>query len=143
MDDAHSRMLDLAVELATKKGAGGLLSRSEQMIADVMWVETQVSTNGFDGWLFNTTSARMMATLHALEQIGCTAVLGIVRHALRLSGVDPSVNSDAERRKRIDALTDADRARLSDLDAAFYDAEADCMAACEAYVTSHPLDFTA
>jgi hypothetical protein len=142
MDDAQSRMLDLNVKLATKRAAGRTLSRSEHMIVDIMWIDVQVGMNGFDGWLFNTTSARMASTLEALERIGCTAVLKTVRDALRLAGVDSSVTSDAERQARIDALTDADRARLSELDGAFYRGEEDCMAACEAYVESHASDFT-
>jgi hypothetical protein len=142
MTDAQSRMLDLGAKLASKAAAGGTLSRSEQMVADLLWIDTQVSPNGFDGWLFNTSSERLAATLEALERIGCHAVLDIVRAALRLAGIDPLSMSDGEREEQMDSLSEDERKRLFKLDSAFYESVQDCMATCEAFVASHRSDFT-
>ena len=77
----------------------------------------------------------------ALEHIECLVVLDIVRRALQVSGVVPLSMSEKERRAQIESLTDQDRAGLSDLDGAFYDAVGECMSQCEAFVVSHQADF--
>ena len=133
MDDAYSAMLDLGVALAEKRAAGASLTPTEQAIADVLWIDTQVSPNGFDGWLRYTTNARMLATLAALELVGCPGVKEMVIDALAVAQIDPAATTDAQREARVNALTDYDRDRLMDVSARFYDAAEACMAACQAF----------
>jgi hypothetical protein len=89
MTDAHSEMLDLAVRLAEREAAGQPLSPAQRCVADVMWLGTQVSPNGFEGWLAYTSCERMRRTLAALAELGCTAVADAVGRALALTDVDP------------------------------------------------------
>jgi hypothetical protein len=74
MADDHSDMLDLAVRLAEREAAGQALSPPERAISDIMWIGTQVSPNGFDGWLAYTSCERVRRTLQALVQVGCTDI---------------------------------------------------------------------
>jgi len=141
VSDAHGEMLALAVKLATKAGAGKTLTASQQMVADILWVDTQVSPNGFDGWLYYTSSERIAATLHALEHLGCLPVLELVREALAIIGVDPFRMPDEQREAQLDSLVDEARDRLSEVDDRFHEAVEDCMATCQAFVESHKQEF--
>ena len=111
------------------------------MVADILWVDTQVSPNGFDGWLYYTSSERIAATLHALEHLGCLPVLELVREALAIIGVDPFRMPDEQREAQLDSLVDEARDRLSEVDDRFHEAVEDCMATCQAFVESHKQEF--
>jgi hypothetical protein len=139
--DAHSEMLDLAVKLAEEADGGRTLTPSEQIFMDVLWIDTQVSPNGFDGWLYNTSSERIADTLEALEHVGCPRVLEIVQEALAVAGVDPDKMSDKKREARMESLSEEDRERLSEVDAKFYDAVEDCMTACREFVAANQQEF--
>jgi hypothetical protein len=131
--DAHSEMLDLAVRLAEHEAAGHKLSAAERAISDIMWIGTQVSPNGFDGWLAYTPCERMCRTLEALREVGCTEVLDVVAEALAAARVDPHRMTDEERERQVDALSDDDRGRLEAADSRFYDVFEPSMEACERY----------
>jgi hypothetical protein len=136
-------MLDVAVELATKEAAGQRLSLAERAVSDIMWVDTQVSANGFDGWLYNTPNERITRTLEALDRLGCSRVADIARRALAAAGVDSQSMSDDAREERLDSLSDEDRDRLSEVDGEFYDAVEECMEICRAFVDAHKAGFGA
>jgi hypothetical protein len=121
VNDHHSDMLDLAVRLALGEASGRALTRPERQVADIMWIGTQVSPNGFDGWLAYTSSERMKGTLAALQELGCTEVLAVVQAALGVAGVDPESISDEARELIADGLTDDQRDRLAEMDRRFYD----------------------
>jgi len=127
MKDAHSAMLDLAIELSTKEATGQHLSAHEQVISDVTWLDTQIAPNGFQGWLSYTSSERMLKTLAALHTIGCSRVLALVERALRIAAIDPATMTDADREARLELLSEADARRLFALDNDFYDAVEECM----------------
>ena len=133
MGDEHSRMLALAIRLAERAAAGESLSLVERAIADIMWIDTLVSPNGFDGWLAYTSCERMRRTMQALAEIGCGDVLDVVEEALEIVGVDPHRMTDQERERRMDSLTDAERARLGNADSRFYDVFGPSMGMCERY----------
>ncbi len=46
MDDAHSRMLDIAIGLAAKAEAGVALTPTEITLSDIAWIDTQVAPTG-------------------------------------------------------------------------------------------------
>ena len=127
MKDAHSAMLDLAIELSTKEATEQRLTAHEQVIVDVTWLDTQIAPNGFQGWLSYTSSERMLKTLAALHTIGCSRVLALVERALRIAAIDPATMTDADREARLELLSEADARRLFALDNDFYDAVEECM----------------
>jgi hypothetical protein len=137
--DAHSEMLRLALALVEREGEGQRLSEAQRAISDVMWLGTQVSPNGFDGWLAYTTCARMRRTLEALAEIGSAEVASTVRAALAVAGVDPLIMGDEERQRRLDALTDADRGLLEPIDRKFHDLYEPSMLLCQRYAQEHGL----
>ena len=104
-----------------------------------MWIGTQVSPNGFDGWLAYTTCERMRATLEALAEIGALEVAESVKDALAVAGVDPRTMTDGERKRRVDALTEGDRERLEAVDRKFHDAYEPAMVLCRRYALEHDL----
>jgi Domain of unknown function (DUF4375) len=120
VSDAHTDMLALAVRLAAAEGERAL-TPAERQISDIMWIGTQVSPNGFDGWLAYTSSERMRGTLAALRELGCTEVLAVVEEALALAGVDPASMDDDKREHTVDRLTDEQRDCLALVDQRFYD----------------------
>ena len=126
-------MLDLAIRLAEREAAGRTLSAEERALSDIMWIGTQVSPNGFDGWLSYTSCERMRRTLKALEDIGCTAILAAVKDALEVSAVDPQMMSDEDRERQVNRLSDADRERLYAVDSRFYDVFEPSMGLCQSY----------
>jgi Domain of unknown function (DUF4375) len=134
MKDAHSAMLDLAIELNTKKATGQRLSTPEQVIVDVTWLDIQIAPNGFLGWLSYTSSERMLKTLAALHTIGCPPVLALVEQALLIATIDPATMSDEDREARLESLSEADARRLFALDNDFYDAVEDCMERLQGFV---------
>jgi uncharacterized protein DUF4375 len=121
MADAHSEMLELAVALATREAAGATLSAAERAVADIMWIGTQVSPNGFDGWLYYTNCERMRSTLNALEEVGFTEVAALARKALEIAAIDPGLMSDEERESAVDRMTEEGRGKLDAVDSRFYD----------------------
>jgi len=134
MANAHGAMLDLAIELATKKAAGQRLSVHEQVFVDITWIDTQVAPNGFLGWLSYTSGKRMLRTLAALRTIACYPVLALVERALLVAAIDPTTMCDADREARLDLLSEADARHLYALDDAFYDAVEDCMQRLQDFV---------
>ena len=132
-------MLELAVAIAQRDASGRLLSVAERAVADVMWIGTQVSPNGFDGWLAYTTCERMRATLEALAEMGCLEVAESVKDALAVAGVDPATMTDRERERRLDALTEGDRGRLEAVDRKFHDVYVPSMVLCQRYALEHDL----
>ena len=134
MKDAHSAMLDLAIELSTKEATGQRLSAHEQVISDVTWLDTQIAPNGFQGWLAYTSRERMLMTLAALHTIGCSRVLALVKRALLIVAIDPATMTDADREARLELLSEADARRLFALDNDFYDAVEDCMERLQGFV---------
>jgi hypothetical protein len=142
-DDPHSEMLDLGIQLSEALAAGQSLNQSQRMIADILWIDTMVSPNGLDGWLYETSSERLAATRKALAAVGCSAVAVLVDRALSLAQVMPEAMSDDERQTVLDALPDDVRDQLSELDDELYDATAECMAICRAFVRQHAADFKA
>ena len=139
VSDAHSEMLDLAVRLAERAASGQSLSGAERAISDVMWIGTQVSPNGFDGWLAYTSCERMRDTLNALVEIGCTEVADLVGEALRIAGVDPERIGDEERERLVHVLREENRERLQAVDARFYDVYESSMELCHQYAREHHL----
>ena len=133
MADDHSDMLDLAVHLAEREAAGQVLSPAERAVSDIMWIGTQVSPNGFDGWLAYTSCERMRRTLQALVQVGCTDILGVVKAALQIVGVDPERMTDDQRERRMDSLTEVEMRQLAEVDSRFYDVFEPSMALCKRY----------
>jgi Domain of unknown function (DUF4375) len=127
MGDALSAMLDLAIELHTKEATGQQLSPQERIIVDITWLDTQITPNGFQGWLCYTSCARMLRTLTALNTIGCSQVLVLVEKALLIAAIDPTTMSDEDREARLELLSEANARRLFALDNDFYDAVEDCM----------------
>jgi hypothetical protein len=85
-EDAHNAMLRLATQLEEKEAAGQQLSADEQVIADIVWIDVQVAPNGFDGWLYCTSNARMRQTLSALATVGCARVAMLVKTAMAIGG---------------------------------------------------------
>jgi|SRR5262245_9245753 len=134
MTDAHSAMLDLAIELATKEATGQHLSAREQLVADVTWLDVQIAPNGFLGWLSYTSNAGMLRTLAALDTIGCSRVLALVDKALRITAIDPAAISDADREARLDSVSEENARRLFRLDNDFYDAVEECMERLQSFV---------
>jgi Domain of unknown function (DUF4375) len=137
--DAHSEMLDLAGTLAERQAFGQPLSRPEQAMADIMWIGSQVSPNGFDGWLAYTSCERMRATLAALAEVGGTEVAGVVERALSIAGVDPKTMVDSEREGRVNAMTEEDRGRLETVDRAFHNVYEPSMELYRQYARQHHL----
>ncbi len=134
-------MCELSILVATKASKGVGLSPVEQVIDDIMWVDIQVNANGFDGWLYNNTSARMARTVDALFLAGCSTVAGIVARALSVVGLDPWTTSDSVREALLNSLKDNHRGRLSSSDGEYYDAAEGCMEACRQFVVSHRVQF--
>ena len=139
MPDAHSEMLELAVRLAGREAAGHRLSSPEQSVADILWIGTQVSPNGFDGWLAYTSCQRMERTLSALSATGCHEVAALARQALAVAGVEPSRMTDAERLARVDGMTEDDRGKLAEVDRVFYEAYPRAMDRCRRYAEQNGL----
>lgn len=137
MSDAHSTMLTLAVQLAQRAASGQTLSAAQLVISDIMWLGTQVSPNGFDGWLAYTPCARIRRTLEALSEVGCAEVAEVVRAALGVAGVDPDSMLDKERQSRVDALSEQDRERLQAIDSRFHDVYDPSMELCRRYALEH------
>jgi hypothetical protein len=134
MKDAHSAMLDLAIELTTKEATGQRLSAHEQVIVDVTWLDIQIAPSGFEGWLSYTSRKRMLRTLAVLHTIGCSHVLALVERALLIAAIDPATMSDEDREARLELLSEADARRLFALDNDFYDAVEDCMERLQGFV---------
>jgi hypothetical protein len=67
------------------------------------------------------------------------AVADAVGRALALTNVDPERDSDAERERRLDAMSDHDRERLQAIDADFYDVYEPSMELCRYYARQHGL----
>jgi hypothetical protein len=133
MSDDHSDMLDLAVRLAEREAAGRILSPAERAISDIMWIGTQVSPNGFDGWLAYTSCERIRRTLQALVEVGCTDILAVVKEALEIVAVDPERMTDEQREHRMNSLTEADMRRLAEVGSRFYDVFEPSMGLCKRY----------
>jgi hypothetical protein len=136
-------MLDLAVQLVTKEAAGRPLSQAEQALSDIMWIDIQVAPNGFDGWLYNSSSEQIRRTLEALETVGCSRVAEIVSEAIAVVGLDVHATSDNKRENRLGSISEADIDRFSKLDGEFYDAVEECMNICRAFVAAHQAQFQA
>jgi len=132
-------MLELAVRLAQDEAAGRRLSRAERAVSDIMWIGTQVSPNGFDGWLANTSCERMEGTLSALAAAGCHGVAALVREALTIAGIEPSRMTDAERERRVNGMTEDDRGKLEHVDRSFYDLYGRSMVLCRYYAEQNGL----
>lgn len=137
MSDAHSEMLDLAVTLAERQAAGHPLSPAERAVSDIMWIGTQVSPNGFDGWLMYTSCERMRGTLKGLAELGCTQVAEVVEMALKVAGVRPDSMRDDERESRVKAMTEEDRGRLEAIDGKFHQVYEPSMELCRYYARRH------
>jgi hypothetical protein len=132
-DDAHSEMLQLAVQLAEREASGQPLSVAQRVIADIMWIGTQVSPNGFYEWLACTSCERISSTLEALAEVGCLEVAEAVKAALAIADLNPQAVTEAEREPLLDALTDDIRGRLERVDWRFHEVYEASMVLCRHY----------
>lgn len=114
---------------------------AEQIVADITWLDTQVSMNGFYGWFLNTTSKRIYDTLNSLDVAGCAAMGQITRTALAVIRIEPPA-TDRLREKRLNALSEKDLERLMEIDAEFYGAVSHCIEQCRAFVRYHKDEIT-
>jgi hypothetical protein len=105
-------MLELAVRLAQRVASGHRLSPAEAAISNIMWIGTQVSPNGFDGWLAYTSCERIRDTLDAIAEVGCGEVAEVVRTALQVPGLEPQSMTDTERERLLAGMSEEDRGRL-------------------------------
>jgi len=141
MEDAYSAMGELSVLLATKASTRAELSPPEQVISDIMWLDTQVCLNGFDGWLYYTTSERIVRTVDALSIVGCSRLGEIVASALAIVRLDPRIARDSARETLLDSLPDEQRERLSKFYSQYYDAAEGSMTKCLEFVVSRRAEF--
>jgi Domain of unknown function (DUF4375) len=141
MEDAYSAMCELSVLLAMKAATRAQLSPPEQVISDIMWLDTQVCANGFDGWLYNTSSERIVGTVDGLSIVGCPRIGEIVAGAFAVVRLDPRVVRDSARETLLDSLSDEQRERLSEFDSQYYDAAEGSMTTCRAFVVSRRAEF--
>lgn len=141
IEDAQSAMCELSVLLATKAATQANLSPPEQAINDIMWLDIQVNANGFDGWLYNTPSERIVRTVEALSVVGCPTLSEIVAGALAVVRLDPRVTHDHPREALLDALSDTQREALSRFDSKYYDVAEGCMATCKKFAISRRAEF--
>jgi len=141
ISDAQTAMCELSVSLAKKAARQQTLSPPEQAINDIMWLDTQICLNGFDGWLYYTKSERIVRTVDALSTVGCSRVADTVASTLSFVRFDPRVATDRAREALLDSLSDELRQGLSRFDSEYYDAAEDCMVAYRDFVVSHQSEF--
>jgi hypothetical protein len=141
IEDAQSAMCELSVLLATKTATQAKLSPPELAINDIMWLDIPVNANGFDGWLYNTPSERIVRAVEALSVVGCSRIAEIVSGALAVVRLDPRVTRDSAGEALLDSLSDEQRQRLSKLDSEYCDAAEGCMATCKKFVLSRRAEF--
>ena len=136
-------MCELSVMIAQKSTVSSAsLSPCEQVIRDIMWIDTEVSANGFDGWLYSTQSDRIVSTVDALSRVGCTEVAGITTEAISVIGFDPSVTSDSAKEALLDLLSEEQADHLSELSDEYCDAVEGCMETCKAFVAANRASFS-
>jgi hypothetical protein len=141
IEDAYRAMCELSILLATKAATQAGLSPPERAINDIMWLDIQVNANGFDGWLYNTSSERIVRTFDALSSVGSSRVAEIVIGALVVVRLDPRCTSDRAREALLNSLSDEQRERLSKLDSDYYDAAEGSMAKCREFVVLRRAEF--
>lgn len=128
-------------EKLEKVGFDGLTD-GEKTFLCVTILRDEINNGGFDQFYFNSGGEYSVEAVGAFEKIGAADVADIVRRAnsVFLNG-QPAKDRDA-RQKELDALTEAQKNTLSQLDLEFYKYGEDIDKLLKQFVESHQNDFS-
>ncbi len=135
MPDSYSGMLEVAC-LLEEKAANGVLTREEEIVRAVTWIDCQVCNGGWDQWMFNTPASSLHRTVAACREVGCGNVADMAERSLEIAGIQPEDDDDIKTEK-LSVLSDASQDALSALSDRFYLFEEDYMGMCKAYILTH------
>jgi len=111
-------------------------TRSESIVADVMWLAGQVANGGFDQYFFNSGVWSARSALRALHEVGAEDVARLFQKAIDLVSL-PDPVPEAYDYDPPESVTKA----LNDLDHEFYGIEEGFYARVAQFALDHADDF--
>lgn len=115
---------DLVWQRFQANGFSGL-TRQEQIVHCVWWLEAEVNNGGFHQFFSNSSGDLTEQTVEALDVIGATKTKLLLQHAIQTAFAETAPPSDrVQRNQLLDRATESEEDRLFDdlgeLDTSFY-----------------------
>jgi len=116
--DVFTRIVRNAADL----GCTGL-SPAEAAFCRVMWLEASIDNGGFSAFFGGSHGDFASETLDALSRIGASDTASLLRDAMALFGPNGPSRDPVTRNQELSRFRPPARAKLSELDEAFYSQE--------------------
>ena len=96
------------------------LSKKEQAIYSIWWLEAEVNNGGFHQYFWNSAGDHADVALKSLNDIGASKTASLLKKAIDIAFEGKLPKSRTERQNQLEIDEDSKMDELSDLDSEFY-----------------------